>query len=458
MEQTEMVTPADVEQWIYASYMAAKGNLTETLDEQVRRPQLTRHILDQLGSPDRRGHNVIVTGSKGKGSTSVMLANILKQHGWRVGLFTSPHLVHFTERIRVNGDVIEDEAFVRLGRRVRMATTPIIEALKPDEYVGPVGLAAAIAALYFRERKTDVNIWECGRGALYDDVNQVLHEHAIITPIMEEHLTYLGPELRDVVRHKLGAITPSVRYIYFGRQEERVEREIRQLLGGGQGRETVWIARDVRVSDVHSGIEGTQFSVQTPYGRYDKLNASLIGTFQADNAALALTSAEKIAHSLNTKQEQRVRTSLNESKVRTALKNVQWPGRLELISREPTILVDGAIHRRSAQYVADVLVQLKQKKGILIIGIPHDKDYTGVLEVLAPLARKVIVTAANRDYLKFPQDAVRIAKWLCSRVESEERAVDAFQLGLNQLQPDEWLAIVGTQSLVGEAQKFFKQN
>lgn len=451
-----MRTSADVERWIYSSYMAARSHIKETLDEKVRRPQFTRRILDRLGSPDRPGFNVTVTGSKGKGSTSVMLAEILRAHGWKVGLFTSPHLVRFTERIRSNGEEIPAEAFVRIGNEVKKAADPVIENLAPDEYIGPVGLATVIAALYFREQQTDVNIWECGRGALYDDVNQVTHEAAVITPVLEEHLPYLGPGLADVVKHKLGVVTPAVRQVFIGRQDERVNREIQQLTNCWQRRETVQLGRDVHVSNVNFGLEGTQFSVQTPHRFYERLNLSLLGTFQSDNAALALVTAEQIIQKLNGGICRIKHAPLDESAVRTALKGVKWPGRLELLSTEPTILVDGAIHRRSAGHVAETLSRLNSNKGTLVIGIPKDKDYRGVLEVLAPLAHRVIVTSANRDYLKFPVDALSVAKSFCSRVEFKEKAVEAFQTGLDQLLPDEWMAIVGTQSLVGVAQKFFR--
>ncbi|MFS8580060.1 MAG: bifunctional folylpolyglutamate synthase/dihydrofolate synthase, partial [Novibacillus thermophilus] len=303
MKASEWQTVQDVEQWVYASYLRAKDRLTDTLDEKVRRPQLTRLLLDRLASPDRSDYNVVVAGSKGKGSTSVMLAEILRQHGWRVGLFTSPHLICFTERIRLNGDVISDGDFVRLARRVKEVADPIAERLAEHEYVSPVGLAAVMAALYFHEQGTDVNIWECGRGALFDDVNQVVHQEAVITPILSEHLTQLGPDWQEVVRHKLGVVTSTVRHVYIGKQDPQVEREIRRRTGGWKELEIVWAGRDVCVSGVHTGMRGTAFTVQTERGRYEKLMVPLIGEFQADNAALAVACAENVVQRLNSPRQ-----------------------------------------------------------------------------------------------------------------------------------------------------------
>ncbi|WP_054950285.1 bifunctional folylpolyglutamate synthase/dihydrofolate synthase [Numidum massiliense] len=448
-----MRQPADVERWIYASYMDARPHIKETLDEHVRRPQLTRRLLDCVEAPDRSMRNVTVTGSKGKGSTSVLLKHILQAHGLKVGLFTSPHLVHFTERIRVNESDIVPEAFLRLGRAVRRATEQFAPHLAKDEYFGPVGLTAIIAALYFQEQRTDVNVWECGRGALYDDVNQIAHERAVITPIFAEHLPYFGPSLRDVVRHKAGVVTPSVHAVYVGRQSDIARRELATYVNDRTDRRSVWLdrERDVRLANLRSGAEGVQFDVVTARAAYNDLRLPLLGAFQAENAALAIAVAEGVLES-----------RLRSEDVRQALGNVTWPGRLELVSSDPPVLVDGTIHRRSAVHVAEALTILSrnqgmQNKGILVVGIPADKDYKGVLEVLAPLARKVIWTTTNRDYLKFPHDALDVAEAFISQVQLEEDAETAFREALTQLRPDEWLAIVGTQSLVGEAQTFFKK-
>lgn len=461
MNRTHMRTAGEVEQWIYASYMAAKDHIVVTLDAHVRRPQLTRFLLDRLGSPDRHGYNVMITGSKGKGSTAVLLASILQKHGWRVGLFTSPHLTRFTERIRVNGKVIPDDVFTRIGQQVKEAAAPLISSLKPHEYMGPMGLTAAIAALYFQEQQTEINVWECGRGALWDDVNQLHHEGAIVTPIMEEHLTYLGPELKDVVKHKIGIVTPSVCDVWIGRQEARVLHLMQALATKHtSAAKTIFLGEDVDVDDVCSGINGTRFSMRmTGDALLDDGHASftlpLLGAFQADNAALAVAAAAGVVRRLQSTHSH-PRGSFSIQQVQQAFDDVRWPGRLERLSQDPMIFVDGAIHRLSAQYVADLLSSLTRHRGVLIIGVPKDKDYVGVIEVLAPLARQVILTAANRDCLNFPSDAIRVAKRFCSQVEFKERAAGAFQTGLLELKAGEWMGIVGTQSLVGEAYTFFK--
>lgn len=457
-----MQTVNMVEQWIYASFMAARPHLRETLDAFVRRPEWTRFLLDQLDSPDHSAVNVAVTGSKGKGSTSVMLAAILRTHGYKVGLFTSPHLLHFNERIRVNGVKIADASLVRYANKVREVADLLQVKLHPDEYISPIGLAATIAALHFREQQTHINIWECGRGALYDDVNQIAHQVAIITPIMTEHINQLGAGLEDVAAHKFGVITPTVQIVCIGRQHERVDHLLQRRERRWPDSQVVCFGRDFRVTDVQLNDGRTEFSVRTSTANYEDLRVPLLGAFQADNAAVALTASEQIVRlwpDLKRSSEggKSERTTLNKAIVCDALEHIQWPGRLERLSREPPVIVDGSIHRHSARQIVDALPLLYKKAGILIVGIPQDKDYAGVIQVLAPFARQVIITSAMRDDSNIAEDVVDVAKRFCTHVQFKQQSAEAFRTGLREIAADEWLLIVGTQSLVGEAQTFFKE-
>lgn len=449
------------EQWIYASFMAARPHLTDTLDENVRRPEWTRYLLDQCDSPDGSAVNVTVTGSKGKGSTSVMLAAMLRAYGYKVGLFTSPHLVHFTERIRVNGVKIPDACFVRLANKVKEVAVPLQKELRLNEYISPIGLTAVIAALYFQEQGTDINIWECGRGARYDDVNQITHQAAVITPIMTEHTKQLGARLEDVAKHKFAVITPAVRTVCIGWQHECVQQLVQQRDRIWQGREVVCLGRDFHVTDVQLYEEGTQFSVYTPEAFFENVHVPLLGAFQAENAAVAFAASEQVnrlwqANNRSRGGGQPASVALDITVARKALGCVQWPGRLERLMKQPTVIVDGSIHRHSARHVVDTLPHLNKNTGVLIVGIPQDKDYVGVMQVLAPLARKVIVTSAKRDYPHIAADVVDVAKQFCTQVQFKRQSESAFRNALSEVAADEWLLIVGTQSLVGEAQTFFK--
>ncbi len=208
----------EAEDLIYDSYIRAIGNVKERGDAKVRRLELTRELFQSLHSPDQGQRYILVTGSKGKGSTSRMISSILAHLGYKVGLFSSPHLVHFNERIRINGKAIPDEDFIRISNQILKPVRDIQEKLPVDHYLGPIGINLAIAALYFKENETDINVIECGRGGRFDDTNILQNEYAVITPIMEEHLPDLGPKLENIVFHKTGIVKPNTKAVYISEQ------------------------------------------------------------------------------------------------------------------------------------------------------------------------------------------------------------------------------------------------
>ena len=173
--------------YIFSTYVKSAPHRPPGLDRDVRQPWHTRQLLDGLGAPDRLLRTIKVTGSKGKGSTARMIAGLLQVHGYRVGLFSSPHLVDFTERIRVDGKAISEPEFMEILAAVRPLADRLAADFAPREYFGPVGLVAVVACLYFARRSTDVNVFELGRGARYDDVNQMAGEWAVLTPVLWEH-------------------------------------------------------------------------------------------------------------------------------------------------------------------------------------------------------------------------------------------------------------------------------
>ncbi|ASA25189.1 bifunctional folylpolyglutamate synthase/dihydrofolate synthase [Paenibacillus donghaensis] len=450
---------SQVEDMIYRSYLRAVPNLTKTLDEQVRKPQLTRALLDLSGSPDRDQRYILVTGSKGKGSTSRLISSLLGHMGYKVGLFTSPHLVDFTERIRVNGRAIAAEDFVRLGNAVSEGFNRIEGGLAEDEYQGPVGVALAIAALYFREQQTDFTVVECGRGGTFDDTNVLDNRWAVITPIMEEHTANLGPDLENIIRHKLGIIKPATEHLYISQQKPQIlgmiQKQLREDRGGSAAHAEQtnafehYYGEGFRARQVSTRPEGTCFEVETARAVYEELTLPLLGEFQALNAAAAIAVCEDIADG-----------PLDAAMLRSCLGQLQWPGRCEIISRQPLTIVDGAIHRDSARYVAELMQTLNPNGGMrvtAIIGVPQDKDYAGVMEVLSGVADRLIVTAPNISHLHFPEDALAAARTL--QEESLEFSYLSEALAyLAEHDPSSVILIVGTQTLIGNAKRHYGQS
>ncbi|MEK0317176.1 bifunctional folylpolyglutamate synthase/dihydrofolate synthase [Cohnella sp. 56] len=478
----------EAENMIYRSYLRAAPHLSPAGDEQVRHPRLTRELLDRLGAPDRGRRYVLVTGSKGKGSTSRMISSLLSHMGYKVGLFTSPHLVDYRERIRIDGRAIGETDFVRLARHVQPAWAQIERGLDKTTYQGPVGVALAIAVSWFAEQETDIDVVECGRGGRYDDANVLANEWAVVTAVLEEHVRELGPDIRDIVRHKLGIAKCADTRLYVGKQREDVLVEIKAVreatiehIRGDEDGESVRVQDPAaRASQGASGRDdrqdasapadgavfagahfaaarvaitpsGTTFDVRTERARYRGLTLPLLGEFQADNAALAMRVCEDIAGS-----------ALDPAVVAACFARLQWPGRCEIVSREPLTIVDGAIHRDSAAHLVRVVRSLglgADARIAAVVGIPRDKDYVGVIETLAAVAARILVTRPDVSHLAFPEDAEALAAARRYRPDGSAaypllaEALSALLAG----PPPDCILIVGTQTLIGNAKRLYGQ-
>lgn len=438
---TQLLTMHDAENLIYQSYLRGHPHITKTKDEEVRKPYLTRKLLDLLQNPDSGEKYVLVTGSKGKGSTSMMLASLLQCYGLKVGLFTSPHLIRFNERIRLNGKPIADEDFIRLSTKMLPAFSAIEKDLSPTEYQGPVGLALAIAVMYFKENKTDINIIECGRGGKYDDTNVLSNEGAVLTSMMEEHTRQLGPTIYDIVNHKLGIVKEETKSVIIGKQEPFLKEYIFEQLKGFAG-ELHLYDKDFSADHIKVDKSGISFNLKTSNASYSKVTLPLLGSFQAYNAATALSACETILHQ-----------PYKEDSIKNCFRQLEWPGRCEIVSHNPTVIVDGAINRESAQYVKEVIQSFENNKVISIVGVPQDKDYKGVIEIVTSFSEKVFISKPDISHLTFPADALSYAKTIHDNVEETEWLADAVNLVKND--SFDILLIIGTQTFIGNAKRLF---
>lgn len=435
----------DAVHYIFSTYTRSKPHRKDSFDQETRTPQFTKKLLNQLGSPDQHGTTIKVTGSKGKGSTARLLAGILQAHQIKTGLFTSPHLIDFTERIRVQGRAIDEADFMRLLTRVKPFADEIDRCMQPHEYFGPVGLTAVVAALYFLEQQTQMNVVELGRGARFDDVNQWHGEYGVITPIHFEHAKQLGPTLADIAWNKAGIFTPGMKKAFLSRQVPEVERVL-TFHAKEQGVEFLQLGRDMTVESVQVTTFGTLLTIKTPYAVYENVELSLYGRHQADNLAVAVAAAEAIMNKPCDKET-----------LQAFAKRCTFYGRMQLVignEKRPDVFVDGAIHREAAQSIAQVVRLIRDERQIqsviTVIGVPQDKDYVGVIEEASQCSSRLILTKAKNPSLHFTEDAVRVAKSL-GDARYIDTLPDALQDACDMAGPNGLVIVLGTQSIVAEA-------
>lgn len=432
----------EAEDLIYKSYLRAIDNINETDDALVKKPNLTRELFNLLNDPDTGQKFILVTGSKGKGSTARCISSLLGYLGFKVGLFTSPHLVNFNERIRINGVAISDQAFIRLSNKIVEPFHKIEERLSSSDYQGPIGVSLAIAAMYFKENKTDINVIECGRGGKFDDTNILNNEWAVITPIMEEHITQLGPTIDDIISHKLGIIKPSTNFVYISKQDElllKINAEIKV-------KNARYYGEDFRSLNVEVRSDGTLFDVKTKNWTYGHIKLPLLGGFHAINVATAIQVCEDI-----------YQKPINKQTVNECFSSLNWPGRCEIIDYNPTVIIDGAINEKTAKYVQELLDHFKGKTIVSIVGVPANKDYKGVIKVVSQFSKKIILTKPDISHLIFPTDAKEFADTLLIEANETELLAEAVQLAKEQQSVDVIL-IVGTQTLIANAKRIWGQS
>lgn len=383
-------------------------------------------LLEALGNPQNSFATVHVVGTNGKGSTASFLSSILSTGGYSTGLFTSPHLISFTERIRINGSEIDEESVVRLAQRVMDAAPPETTFFE---------IITALAALYFSEQGVDIAIMEAGMGGGKDATNAMNGILSVITPISLEHTEYLGHTLGDIAGEKSG-ICKAGFPIVSARQNPDA---------------AVVIAR--RAAEIHSPLYtcGDDFDAFWKEGglyyrgikvALEDVNPALRGRYQSGNAALALAAAEILAAD---------RFPLSGEAMIAGVEGASWPGRMELFPGRPRVLLDGAHNPAGAEALAEALAEIPRDRLLMVIGVMADKELSGVLSPLLPLADKVFTVAPALDralpaaeLAAFCRDAGALAAE-CGSVN------DGLDEARKEAGPDDLIVVCGSLFTVGEA-------
>ena len=386
-----ITTPGDAEDFVYASYLqAATHQEYAAKDAAKRHPELTKSLLWQKSVTPC----IVITGSKGKGSVANMISQIL-QTKFSVGLMTSPHIADFRERFRVNGTMIGESDFCRLMEEIRPEILDIASELPESACVSPMGIQADLALTYFAEKNTDFNVMECGKGAKYDDVNNVRHDYAVINRIFLEHTRELGDTLTAIAEDKSHIITGEQKCVYFAEQEPEVLEVLLRRAGDLQVPCKIY-GRDFHAENIRYTWLGMQFDVVIGDNIYPDLQIPLLGEHQAENCALALALCADVLSDLCGES-----AAFSLSAIRKYLSRLHWPGRMEVLHSDPLILLDACINSASCENVKKVLGHLGIRNCTVIVGIPEDKDYAGVIRSMKDMAGRILLTRSGNPHYHF---------------------------------------------------------
>jgi dihydrofolate synthase/folylpolyglutamate synthase len=405
------------------------------------KPGLSRTIalLEALGNPHSSFGVFHVAGTNGKGSTAAMTASVLAAQGYRVGLYTSPHLMDFTERIQINGAPLTHDCMTVLTEIVRHAAEKCLN--EPPTFFEAT---TAMAFRHFAEEGVQFGVIEVGLGGRFDATNVVAPLVSGITTIALDHQQYLGNTLEAIAAEKAGIIKDHIPVV-----TGRIEAQALTVI------QTVALQRDApcrslgREFDIQ-GESTAQFSYRGISHSYADLRCPLAGRHQMDNAACALAMLEVA-------QERGI--GISETSVRTGLQSVRWPGRLEVIGWQPRILLDGAHNPQAAAMLATYLAAQNARGSaqagrlIFVVGMMRDKDREQVLAKLAgiPGASHLILTKAMHPRAAEPEELAQAAAGLGIPVELTSSIPAALARARALAHRDGTICVTGSLAVVGEA-------
>jgi len=344
-----------------------------------------RGILSVYQNPQDNFDTILVAGTNGKGSTASMIASILRSAGYKVGLYISPHLMDFYERITINGEKINTQ---RLTLLVEDLKANLKDPLTFFEFL------TAIALIYFSQEEVDIAVLEVGMGGRLDATNVVTPLLSIITNIGLDHTEFLGKSLLEIAREKAGIVKPFGTLIT-SEESEDIQNLFKDICNDTKSKIFI-LGKDFHCSSINADLHGISFDFTSPQGDFKNIKVPLRGNHQAKNASLAIIAALKLCE---------FEYKINEHHIRKGINEVIWRGRLEFFSNSRTMLLDCAHNISGILQLCEFLKidALKENPINFIYGTLFDKDYTQILKILRPIAKNIILSKPNHPRALHPK-------------------------------------------------------
>ncbi len=407
-------------------------------------------LMDLLGQPQRAYPVVHITGTNGKSSTARMIDSLLRERNLRVGRFTSPHLTSMRERISLDGEPLGEERFAEVYEDVQ----PYLELV--DQQQGRLSFFETLTAMAyaaFADAPVDVAVIEVGMGGTWDSTNVADGAIAVVTPISLDHVGYLGPDIEAIAREKSGIIKPGATAILAQQPLEAAEVLMRRAAETG-----ATVAREgleFGVAHREIAMGGQLLRLQGLKGVYDEVFLPLFGEHQASNAACALAAVEALTGGDD---------PLDGDLVRRAFAQVTSPGRLEVIRRGPTVVVDAGHNPGAMESVVQALEEsFGFSRLVAVVAVMADKDVAGVLELLEPVVEEIVVTRNSSPRSMDPEELAALAEDIfgSERVHEVARIDDAIDIAIGLAEETgefggAGVLITGSVVTVGDARTLLK--
>ena len=400
-------------------------------------------LVESLGNPQKAFPSIHVAGSKGKGSVSALCACALREAGYKVGLYTSPHLDDYAERIQVDGEFITHADLVEIVEEIKPHVAGIPELTTFE-------ITTALAFLYFAKRKVTAAVIEVGLGGRLDATNVIVPVVSVITSISYDHTSLLGDTLTEIAGEKSGIIKPGIPVVSSPQEEEA--RAVIEKVAQEHASQLIQVGRDILYEEITHSLEGQTFRVWSPEkSREDSviLSIPLLGPHQLDNAATAYATLD------NFSQKGLI---IAQDDILRGFKKVFWPGRFEVVRLSPPIVLDCAHNRDSAYKLRLTLEEIFPGNRILLIfGASEDKDIQGMFIELMPLVKEMMFVKSYHPRAIEPTKLVDMVQPFGHPYQIVDQIPEALEKA-TQLAGDNLVVLVtGSIFVVAEARKYLEK-
>lgn len=410
-----------------------------------RRLEATRRAVELLGDPQRMYGVIHIAGTNGKTSTARITESLLRAHGLRVGLMTSPHLHRLNERIMIDGEPIADRMLADNWADVE----PVLQMVDAELLANSEPALSFYEALTvltfacFADAPVDVAVIEVGMGGEWDATNVVVADVAVLTPIAMDHAEFLGETIREIARTKAGIIKPASRVVSAHQSDDAME-EILRATELSEATLRV-LGRDFYLMSVEQAVGGQVLSVSGIAGEYRSLTLPLFGEHQADNAAVAIAAVESFLGNGE--------TPLGSEVVEDGILLSSSPGRLQVIDHQPTVIIDAAHNPHGAEALCRALMgSFAFPRLVCVVGILQEKDVVGIIEALDPVVDHFVVTQSQSDRAISVSDLADAVSAIAGpdRVDSRANVDSALERAKEISGVDGGVIITGSITLIGE--------
>ena len=396
-------------------------------------------LLNRMGNPQLAARTIHIAGTKGKGSVSAMIAQVLSSSGYKTGLYTSPHFHTLRERISIDGSLISEAEFAAAMAEIK----PFIESMRRDTAFRQLTYFEALTALafaYFKKKQVDFQVLEVGLGGRLDATNVARPIICIITPISLDHTQILGNSLEEIAREKAGIIKSGC-WVVLSPQPEEAASVISDICREKKAK-VVQVGKDITWHKVGGDLSPQSLVIEGRRNNY-QVSIPLSGDFQLENAASAVAALEVLGSA---------GFAISTADIARGLARVKWPGRFHILRECPTVLVDGAHNVASIKRLVDnIKGYFAHKRIFLVFGTSCDKDIPGIINELVPLSPQVIVTRAAHS--RAAPLSTLVAEFSKQGIELEirETVTEAISRALSLADRTDLICVTGSLFVVAEA-------